>query len=312
MSGRALICGISGQDGAYLARLLTGKGYEVHGVSRGSGAPPNLVRLGVTNVRMHQLANVDVDAVGRLLGEVGADEVYYLAAQSSVGRSFDAPIETWRASALDLVAWLKAAAFFPGIRFVNAASGDCFGITTAEAPAREDSPFAPRSPYAAAKCAGHHAVTVARLADRLFACSAFLFSHESPLRSDAFVTGKVLAAVRRIAAGSTERLALGDVEVVRDWGFAPDYVEAMWRMARQDAPRDFVIATGRSCRLADYVEKLFAQAGLDWRDHVDVGAAPRRPADIPTQYADPGRARAELGWAAATTIDALPAALLVE
>lgn len=313
MAPRSLICGVTGQDGGYLARLLTDCGHEVHGTSRQrhEGRPANLAHLQVEGVRLHQLDPAEGDATATLLAAVRPDEIYYLAAQSSVARSFDLPVETWRASAMGFVAMLEAArTHCPDARIVNAASGDCFGTTRRDQPATEVSAFAPRSPYAAAKCAAAHAASVARLAHGQFACSAFLFSHESPLRPPTFVVGKIVAAVQRVAAGATETLELGNVEVVRDWGWAPDYVNALRLMASQAEPRDLVVATGTSYRLADLVAALFAAARLDWRDHVKLGAMPPRPADIPIQHADPSAARDMLGWSASTDLDGLAGRLI--
>lgn len=297
----ALIVGISGQDGCLLAELLLEKGYAVHGTTRRPpGAPvPNAIALGIADrLVLHSCDLSTVEALAELLQRLKPDEIYYLAAQSSVARSFAEPVQTWEASATGLVRLLAAAdATTSGARIVYAASGDCFGETDVDGPATERSPFAPRSPYAAAKCAAHQAISAARVAGR-FACSAFLFSHESVLRPETFAIGKVVAAVRRIAAGSPERVPLGDVNVVRDWGWAPEFVDGLWRMARQETPRDFLIATGRSHSLAEFVELAFASTGLDWRRHVDVGAVPSRPADIARQYADPGLARDILGWSA--------------
>ena len=301
---RALICGVSGQDGAYLAELLVRKGYEVHGTTRLTlGHPPaNLELLGIHDcVQVHQLQPVETENVRALLEEVQPTEIYYLAAQSSVWRSFQEPAVTFMASAVGLLTVLEAAReIVPAAKVLNAASGDCFGDTSADAPASEDTAFDPRSPYGAAKCAGHHALSVTRLAHRQFACSAYLFTHESPLRTEAFAIGKLAASVKRIAAGSDEKLELGNVEVVRDWGWAPDYVDAMWLMLQQDEPRDFVIATGFSCRLSELVELAFAEVGLEWREHVIIGALAPRPTDIASQHADTSYARAVLGWRAQT------------
>ena len=313
MARKALIFGVTGQDGAYLARLLLARGYEVLGTTRGgtAGAPANLARLGVAgDVGLHRLDPADGAAVSATVTALRPDEVYYLSAQSSVRRSFGKPVATLIASAVGLANVLAAAA--PGVRILNAASGDCFGETSADAPATEASPFRPRSPYAAAKCAAHHLVSAARAADGRFACSAFLFNHESPLRPESFVVGKVAAAARRIAAGSDEILELGDVEVVRDWGWAPDYVEAMWLMLQQDEPGDFVIATGRSHKLADLVARCFAAAGLDWQDHVRPDAFPPRRSDIRVHHADPGLARERLGWQASTGLDELARKLMAD
>jgi len=311
MSSKALIFGVTGQDGAYLARLLLAKGYQVLGTTRGDGAraPANLARLGVAGeVGLHRLDPADGAAVAAAVAALRPDEIYYLAAQSSVRESFEKPVETLIASAVGLANVLAAAP--PQVRILNAASGDCFGETSAAAPATEASPFRPRSPYAAAKCAAHHIVAAERAGRDRFACSAFLFNHESPLRPESFVVGMIAAAARRIARGSAETVELGNVEVVRDWGWAPDYVEAMWRMLQQDEPRDFVIATGRSHRLADLVERCFAAVGLDWRDHVRAGAVPPRPSDVATHHADPGLARERLGWQASTGLDELARKLM--
>ena len=311
---RALICGVSGQDGAYLAQLLVNKGYEVHGTTRlqRDEPPANLITLRVADgVTLHQMEPTDRDAVQRILVHTRPDEIYYLAAQSSVWRSFKDPIATFQASALGLITVLEGARdVVPEARLVNAASGDCFGEPEGGAPASEQTPFAPRSPYAAAKCAGHHALSVARLAYDQFACSAFLFTHESPLRSEDFAVGKIVAAARRIAAGASETVKLGNVEVIRDWGCAPEYVDALWRMLQQAESRDFVVATGRSHRLADLVEAVFAAAGLEWREHVRIGSVSSRPTDIICQFADPTRAEQWLGWRACADLKTIAARLV--
>lgn len=311
MTRRALIFGIGGQDGSYLARWLLQKGYVVHGTSRGPGVPENLRRLGLGDeVSMHQI-DPSSDAVAPLLGRAQPDEIYYLAAQSSVWRSFADPVQSFRISAKGLIAVIEAArAVVPDSRILNAASGDCFGPTRADAPANEDARFAPRSPYAAAKCAGHHAVAVARLAYGQFASSAFLFNHESPLRTEDFAIGKIIAAAKRIADGSDETLELGNLDVVRDWGWAPDYVEAMWAMLQQPEALDLVIATGRSRRLEDLVAAIFNQLGLHWRDHVQAFAVAPRPTDIVVHHADPSRAKRMLGWSPLDDLDTICARLL--
>ena len=312
MAGRrALVCGVTGQDGAYLARLLLERGYAVHGTSRG-GASANLERLGVDGgVQLHRMQPTAAAEVAAVLREVRPDEIYYLAAQSSVARSFDEPVEAWRSSAEGILHMLEGArAEAPLAKLMFAASGDCFGVTSADWPATEETRFAPRSPYAAAKCAGSHLVSVARLASRQFACSAFLFSHESPLRPETFALGKIAGAARRIAAGSDETLSLGTVDVIRDFGWAPEYVEAMWLMLQREEPLDFIVATGRSHRLSEFVELAFASVGLDWRDHVAVGSEPPRPADIAHQHADPSRAGALLGWKARVALPELAARMV--
>lgn len=304
MARRALIFGVGGQDGAYLARLLLGKGYEVSGTSRSASgtAQPNLERLGMAaDISLLSLDPADRAAVETALAAVRPDEIYYLSAQSSVFRSFEDPVGTIGGIVVGLSNVLDAARrAHPIARIFNAASGDCFGETTADAPAREDTPFAPRSPYAAAKCGAHHQLTALRLAYSQFACSGFLFNHESALRPETFAFGKIASVARRIAAGSDEKLRLGNVEVVRDWGWAPEYAEAMWRMLQQDEPRDLIIATGRSNRLADFVSACFAAVGLDWQDHVEIDPAQYRPSDIAVHHADPSAAREAIGWGGRT------------
>lgn len=311
---RALICGVTGQDGAYLARFLLGRSYRLFGTTRGDPAAgvPNLRRLGVedgvTLLPMDPVSPTDTAAAIR---RAEPEEIYYLAAQSSVWRSFEAPVAAFEGSAIGLINLLEAARMeAPAARIFNAASGDCFGEAAADAPITEESAFRPRSPYAAAKCAGHHALAVARLAYAQFACSGFLFAHESPLRPEAFAVGKAIAAARRIAAGSAETLRLGNVGILRDWGWAPTYVEAMWAMLQQPVPRDFVIASGESHSLAALVEQIFAALGLDWRDHVEADAQLPRPSDIGSQHADPSAANAALAWSGRIALDALAARLV--
>lgn len=296
---RALVCGVTGQDGAYLARLLIEKGYQVVGTTRGHAAhTANLALLGIDQgVQLVRMNPDKRDEVDRIVAESAAAEIYYLAAQSSVWRSFAEPVATFEASAVGLLNLLEAARIHaPKARIFNAASGDCFGETAADRPATEQTRFAPRSPYAAAKCAGHHALAVSRLGTGQFACSGFLFTHESPLRPETFAVGKTFAAAKRIAAGSDETLILGDLSVVRDWSWAPHHVEAMWKMLQLAQPEDFIIASGRSASLQSLVEAIFAALGLDWRDHVSAVPLPPRPNDIRIQHADPRRARERLGW----------------
>lgn len=296
----ALICGVTGQDGAYLARFLLDRSYRVLGTTRGDSAAgaPNLRRLGiedqVTLLRMDPASPADVAAA---IERADPAEIYYLAAQSSVWRSFEAPVAAFESAAIGLINLLEAArSRAPGARIFNAASGDCFGEAPPDRPATEQTRFAPRSPYAAAKCAGHHALAASRLAYGQFACSGFLFTHESPLRSESFAVGKTLAVARRIAGGSGEMLTLGDLSVVRDWGWAPDYAEPMWKMLQLDQPEDFVIASGGSASLQALVERVFAAFDLDWRAHVASTTQAPRPSDIRVQHADPSLAGARLGW----------------
>lgn len=311
---RALIIGASGQDGAYLSRFLLDRGYTVFGASNGKSADGarNLSRLGVADrVELLHLDVNDPERMAAVLDATEPDEIYYLAAQSSVARSFDLPLVTFQASADGLVNLLAILQRQDRrVRLFNAASGDCFGESTPEQPINEDTRFAPRSYYAAAKCAAHHAIAAYRIAYGGFACSGFLFNHESPLRPPQFVTGKIVEAVRRIAAGSQETLQLGNVEAIRDWGWAGEYVEAMWLSLQQERPGDYVIASGRSHKLVDLVAAAFAHVGLDWRHHVETGAADFRPADVRSHYADPSRIREALGWEARMSLEQIVSRLV--
>uniref|UniRef100_A0A7C4AG52 GDP-mannose 4,6-dehydratase n=1 Tax=Fundidesulfovibrio putealis TaxID=270496 RepID=A0A7C4AG52_9BACT len=297
----ALIIGISGQDGAYLSRLLLDKGYRVAGTSRDAqmASMRNLKALDVQErVRVHSASSTDFRGLWQVLEKERPDEIYNLAGQSSVGLSFEQPMETFEsvaASTLNILELLRLLG--RPVRFYNACSSECFGNT--DQPATEDTPFRPRSPYAVAKAASFWAVANYREAYGMFACNGILFNHESPLRPTRFVTRKIIAAACRIAAGSGERLELGNTAVVRDWGWAPEYVDAMWRMLQTGTPRDFVIATGQSFSLMDFVARAFAALGLDHTQHVDTRQDLLRPADIQVSRADPSRARDILGWRAA-------------
>jgi GDPmannose 4,6-dehydratase len=294
----ALIWGVGGQDGAYLARLLLDKDYRVHGTSRGGAIPDNVRRLNIADrVELHTADPSDSARVVEVVAAAAPDEIYYLAGQSSVGRSFAEPEATFAGAALGLLNVLEAARReVPDAVLLNAASGDCFGETVE--PATERSSFRPRSPYAVAKCSAHLLIEANRVAYGQRACSAFLFPHESPLRPDSFVIGKLMAAIRRFAAGDRRPLELGDLSVVRDWGWAPDYVAAMWAMLQRETPEDLIIATGTSMRLENFVAAAFLAIGLDWRDHVTSVPGLRRPADIAEQHADPSRAAELIGWRA--------------
>ncbi|MFU2209463.1 GDP-mannose 4,6-dehydratase [Solidesulfovibrio sp. C21] len=298
---KALIFGVSGQDGAYLARLLLEKGYQVTGTSRDAQMTSfrNLAALGVRDrVALFSVTLTDFRSVLTVLTKVVPDEIYHLAGQSSVGLSFEQPVETFHSISLGTLNLLEAVRFLNApVRLYNASSSDCFGDTGGE-PATEETPFAPRSPYAVAKAAAHFEVANYREAYNLFACNGILFNHESPLRPTRFVTRKIVAAACRIAKGSGERLRLGNIDVARDWGYAPQYVEAMWRMLQQDAPEDYVIATGQTITLRDFTAHAFDAVGLDWRDHVDVDPSLFRPSDIAVSRANPSKAAQRLGWRA--------------
>ena len=298
---RALICGVSGQDGAYLARHLLSKGYEVVGTSRDAGMSSfrNLKRLGIDGrIQVESMALTDFRSVFQALRKTQADEVYNLAGQSSVGLSFQQPVETLESIALGTLNLLEAIRLVERpIRFYNAGSSECFGDTHGVA-ATEETPFRPRSPYAVAKSAAFWEVSNYREAYGIFACSGILYNHESPLRPERFVTRKVVAAACRIATGSTEKLHLGDVSIERDWGWAPEYVEAMWMMLQADEPADYVIATGEVHSLENFVDLAFRQVGLEWREHVVLDSSLLRPTDLRRGLGDPSLAARKLGWRA--------------
>jgi len=313
MPKRALICGISGQDGTYLTELLLGKGYEVTGTSRDAGSTEfrNLQAHGLRDrVRLVSMNLTDFRSVLQVLTQAQPDEIYNLAGQSSVSLSFEQPIDTFDSVAVAALNLLEAIRFMARpIRLYNACSSECFG-DTGDAPASEDTPFRPNSPYATARAAAYWAVANYRDAYGLHACSGILFNHESPLRPQRFVTQKVVSAARRIAGGSKERLTLGTLSIVRDWGWAPEYVEAMWRMLQQDQARDYLIATGEAHSLEDFVAEVFRALGLDWRAHVDIDKSLGRPTDPHAVRGDPRRAAAELGWTAQTRMRDLVKKLL--
>ena len=298
---RALITGVSGPDGSYLAQFLIEKGYEVFGASRDAQAASfvNLHKLGIREkVNTVSMSLNDFRSVLQTLVQVKPDEVYNLAAQSSVGLSFDQPVETMESVSIGTLNLLEAVRFLNmPIRLYNAGSSECFG-DTGESAADETTPFRPRSPYAVAKAAAFWEVANYREAYKIHACSGILFNHESPLRPDRFVTKKVLNAASRIADGSKERLKLGNLDIRRDWGWAPEYVEAMWLMLQKDEPDDYVIATGETYSLREFVAEIFSSFGLDWQDHVDFDTEFVRPNELLVSRADPYKAYRELGWLA--------------
>ena len=297
----ALILGISGQDGAYLARLLLDRGYAVFGGSRDAQMQSfaNLAWLGIRDrVTVESVSLNDFRSVLQTLTRVQPDEVYNLAGQSSVALSFEQPVETLESIAFGAINLLEAIRVNGrATKLYNAGSSECFGDLPG-GPADESTPFRPRSPYAVAKAAAFWEVANYREAYDLFACSGILFNHESPLRPERFVTRKVIAAARRIAGGAKETLHLGDLSIARDWGWAPEYVEAMWRMLQQDEPDDYVVATGQTNLLEDFVAAAFTGVGLDWRAHVVSDPGFARPNELRTIRANPAKAQARLGWKA--------------
>jgi len=299
---KALICGVSGQDGAYLARFLLGKGYEVYGASRDAqmASLQNLIFLEVRHqVKVTSVALNDFRSVLQALMKIQPDEVYNLAGQSSVALSFHQPVETLESISVGTLNLLEAIRFTgQPIKLYNASSSESFGDTDGRA-ADETTPFRPRSPYAVAKAAAYWELANYREAYGLFACSGILFNHESPLRPERFVTKKIVAAACRIAAGSGEKLHLGNISIQRDWGWAPEYVEAMWLMLQQERPDDFVIATGESSKLEHFVARAFACVDLDWRDHVISDPRLLRPTELAVGRGNPTKAFEKLGWQAA-------------
>ena len=297
----ALICGATGQDGAYLAQHLLTQGYQVFGTSRDAqmGGTRNLHRLGIADrVTLMSMAGNDFRSVLQTLDKVRPDEIYNLAGQSSVGLSFDQPVETLESHAVATLNLLESIRFMRSdARFYSAGSSECFGDTGDQA-ADEDTPFRPRSPYAVAKATAYWEVANYREAYGLYACTGILFNHESPLRPERFVTQKIVRTAARIGAGSAERLRLGNLDISRDWGWAPEYVQAMWRMLQQPTPEDYVIATGVSSKLEDFVAIAFGRFGLDWKDHVDIDKTLFRPSDLKLSRANPSKAARQLGWSA--------------
>lgn len=298
---KALICGVNGQDGSYLAQFLLAKGYEVWGTSRDVQASSlsNLTTLGISDrIKLLSMAPSDFRSVFTAFDQSNPDEVYYLAGQSSVGLSFEQPAETLESivsGTLNLLEVLRLRR--TKTKFYHAGSSECFG-DTGGLQAHEYSPFRPRSPYAVAKASAHWLVANYRESYGMHACTGILFNHESPLRPRRFVTQKIIHTASRIARGSNERLVLGRLDIQRDWGWAPEYVEAMWRMLQLPVPQDLVIATGATYSLQDFVNKSFALHGLDWRNHVDVSPVFFRPTDITYSGGDPTHAQIAIDWTA--------------
>lgn len=302
---KALICGISGQDGAYLAELLLQKGYEVWGTSRDiqMSSFRNLKHLNIFDkVKLESMALNDFRSVLQTIKKVDPNEIYNLAGQSSVGLSFEQPVETLESITIGTLNLLETIRFMERpIRLYNACSSECFG-DTGSIPADENTPFRPRSPYAVAKSAAFWAAANYREAYSIFSCSGILFNHESPLRPERFVTKKIISAACRIAAGSKEKLHLGNISIKRDWGWAPEYVNAMWLMLQQAKPDDFVIATGSSHSLEEFIAATFEQVKLNWHDHVVSDKELLRPTDIQEGAGNPAKALKILGWKAEYTM----------
>jgi GDPmannose 4,6-dehydratase len=301
MSKRALICGISGQDGAYLAKLLLDKGYEIWGSSRDAelASFENLRRIGIyEQIQLVSLNLRDVGSVLGLLRRARPDEIFSLAGQSSVGLSFEQPVETIESIALGALSLLEAIRLSGlDIRFYNAGSTECFG-DTGSGVANEESPFHPCSPYAVAKASAYWTVANYRQAYGMFACTGILSNHDSPLRPRRFVTRKIIHAVASLALGRDVHLTLGNLNIERDWGWAPEYVEAIAAMLIQPSPEDYIIATGKSHTLQEFVQASFGLIGKNW------------PTDILHNKLDPGKAASGLGWKAGSGMTAVVTKML--
>lgn len=306
---RALICGVSGQDGGYLAELLLKKGYDVWGTSRDAAVADfaNLKALGIwEKVHLLSMAQGDFRSVLSTISKSEPDEIYFLSGQSSVGLSFEQPAETIESIVFGVLNLLEAVRFL-GLktRIYHASSSECFGDIAVSERADEQTPFRPRSPYGVAKSSAHLLISNYREAYGMHCSNGILFNHESPLRPDRFVTRKVVSTACRIASGSKERLTLGRLDIARDWGWAPDFVDAMWRMLQQEEPSDFVIASGDINSLENFVALAFAEVGLDWKAHVDIDETFLRPSEISYSAGNATKAFQELGWRTHVTFQQL-------
>ena len=302
----AVITGVTGQDGSYLAELLLDKGYEVIGVVRRT-SHDSYERIGHLLDRVHIVAAdlLDQHSLTMVIRDAKPDEVYNLAAQSFVPTSWNQPVLTGEFTALGVTRLLEAIRLaHPEARFYQASSSEMFGKAV-ETPQRETTPFYPRSPYGVAKAYGHWITVNYRESYRMYAVSGILFNHESPRRGLEFVTRKVSDAVARIKLGKTNELRLGNLDSGRDWGFAGDYVEAMWRMLQQREPKDYVVGTGTMHTVRDLCAAAFGHVGLDWKKHVQVDSRFVRPAEVDTLLADASQARRELGWAPQVSFEQL-------
>ena len=310
---KALITGITGQDGSYLAELLLEKGYEVHGIIRrastfNTGRIDHLYtdpHINGVHLFLHYGDIADSTNLIKLLYQIQPEEIYHLAAQSHVRVSFDIPEYTGDVTALSTIRILEALRQTQiGARFYQASSSEMFGKVR-EVPQTEMTPFYPRSPYAAAKVYAYWATVNYRESYDMFACNGILFNHESPRRGETFVTRKITRAAARIKAGLENKLYLGNLDAKRDWGYAKEYVEAMWLMLQQDAPDDYVIATGETHSVREFLEEVFSYLGLDWQKYVEIDPKYYRPAEVELLIGDPSKAKEKLGWQSKTTFKEL-------
>ncbi|MBX3423857.1 MAG: GDP-mannose 4,6-dehydratase [Pirellulaceae bacterium] len=314
MSRKALILGITGQDGSYLAELLLDKGYQVHGLVRRSSnfstaRIDHLYRDSHSDppLKLHYGDLTDGQALAQLIQEIAPDEIYNLAAQSHVRVSFDLPVYTLMTVGLGALNVLEAARRLNDIqpvRVYQASSSEMFGRAL-ETPQRESTPFNPQSPYACSKVYAHFQTQNYRVSHGLFACCGILFNHESPRRGETFVTRKITRAATRIKLGLQNKLYLGNLEARRDWGFAKDYVESMWLMLQHERPDDYVIATGRSATIAEFLEMVFGQLDLDWRQYVEIDPYYFRPSEVDCLIGDASKAQQVLNWQPQTSLEQL-------
>lgn len=303
LTKRALIIGIRGQDGSYLGQFLLEKGYEVHGTTRNVSAEKycRLQHLAISErVQLHSINPQNYKDLIELISTINPDEIYNLSAQSSVGQSFQEPIDTLNSitsvtlNVLEVLRELKSKS-----KLYNASSSEMFGDTAGQ-PANECTPLRPHSPYGVAKAAAHWLVKSYRSGYGMFACSGILFNHESPLRDEHFVTQKIVRGAVDILEGKSLTLSLGNSDIIRDWGWAPEYVEGMWHILQHDRPTDFVLATGKPMSLKEFTALTFKCLNLNWEDYVTYDATLFRPYDISVTVGDPQKALVDLGWRART------------
>ena len=306
MSKSALITGITGQDGSYLAELLLEKGYEVHGLARRTSSPSHgRIEQVLRDVTLHSGDLIDQRSLRQAIDLAQPDEIYNLGAMSYVAASWHQPVLTGEVTGLGVTNVLEAMRdVAPEARFYQASSSEMYG-STPHAPQNETTPFHPRSPYGVAKVFGHHITVNYRESYGLYTCSGILFNHESPRRGIEFVTRKISRTTAEIKLGLADELSLGNLDAKRDWGYARDYVEAMWLMLQQDEPDDYVIATGVEHSVRDFVARAFEHAGLDIEKHVKVDPSLLRPADIENLMGDSSKAREKLGWEPRTSFEEL-------
>ena len=302
MQRTALITGITGQDGSYLAEFLLDKGYEVHGTYRRASTPTfDRINHLVDKIHVHQTDLTDQASLYKLIRDVRPQEVYNLAAQSFVGTSWDQVLATGDVTGLGTARVLEAIRCVdPEIRFYQASSSEMFGKVH-EVPQRETTPLHPRSPYGVAKVYSHYLTINYRESYDMYACSGILFNHESPRRGETFVTRKITRAVAAIKAGHQEHVYMGNLDSIRDWGYAPEYVEGMWRMLQADEPDDYVLATGTGITVREFIQIAFDHAGLNWEDHVRFDERYLRPTEVDALIGDASKAGQKLGWEA--TVD---------